>query len=468
MQVTFMPDRVTRMREQILSGPINASVLRLAWPVAASNFLQTVFTLVDGIWVGRLGPEALAGVSTGGFFIWAIFALMGMVSVGVNALVAQAVGANDDERAAHVAGQGLVLSCVVGVVITVAGLAGIEYLFQFMQTDDAVTTLGTAYLSTYLLGVPVLFALFTITAVFSGAGDTQTTMRLSGGAIIIALVLDPILIYGFGPIPGFGVVGAALATVISRSIFLVIGLVMLKRRTTGVGITLHRSFVLPDIWRNIIRIGGPTSIANMTHSVVYIFLTRITTSFGTPAVAALGACHRLEGISYMLAVGFSAAAAAYVGQNLGAGQPDRAERGAWRSSVLVCIPNGVLVTLFMTVPQILLLAFTDDPAVIEIGSWYLRIVGISMLLQSIDLVLEGAFSGAGNTMPPMAIGAPASILRYPIAILFAGAAGLGVNGVWLSISVTSVVRALLMMYWFSRGTWKTFMKTLHTGAISPD
>ena len=249
-----MSDRVSTMRREILSGSINRSVLRLAWPVAASNILQTLFGLIDGIWVGRLGPEALAGVSTGGFAVWAIFAVMGLVGVGVNALVAQAVGAGGDARAARIAGQGMLLALAVGVVISVAGLAGLDLLFRFMHTDAAVTAQGKAYLSTLLSGLPVLFAFANVNAVFGGAGDTQTTMRLSAGAILFALVLDPVLIYGLGPIPGFGVRGAALATIISRATFLAVGVGMLLRSTTGVGMSFERPLLVPRTWWSIMRI----------------------------------------------------------------------------------------------------------------------------------------------------------------------------------------------------------------------
>jgi putative MATE family efflux protein len=447
-----MPDRVTRMRHEILNGSISRSMLSLALPVAASNLLQTLFNLTDGIWVGHLGPDALAAVSTGGFAIWAVFALMGLVSVGVTALVAQAIGAGDMERAARTAGQGFLLSIAIGVVIAVGGLASIDLLFAYMHTTPEVTTLGKQYLTPLLMFMPVLFGFASITAVFSGAGDTQTTMRLSGGAILFAIVLDPLLIYGWGPFPRLGVQGAALATVISRTLAVGIGMVMLQRRSTGIGMVFGH--IHWPTWRTIARIGSPTSITGIVGSVIYVSLTRITTTFGTPAVAALGACHRLEGLSYLLAVGFAAAASAYVGQNLGASQPDRAGKGAWQAVKLVLIPVGILVASFITIPGVLLRAFTSDPAVLHAGTLYLRIVGISMMFQAMDLVIEGAFGGAGNTLPPMTIGVPFSLLRLPLAAFLAGPAGMGVSGVWLAISATSIVRGAIMAFWFTLGRWK--------------
>ena len=450
-----MSDRVSAMRQDILGGPISSSMIRLAWPVAASMVLQTLFGIIDAIWVGHLGAASLAGVSTGGFAIWALFSLMSMVSVGLTALVARRVGAGDHDDAARIAGQGLLLSVVIGSVFAVLSLAGLDALFQYMQTDADVTREGKLYFGTIAASMPALFGFAAVNAVFGGAGDTRTTLRLSGGAVVLAGVLDPFLIYGIGPFPMLGVLGAGLATGISRVVFLVIGIAYLVRNRTGVRVTFPRFAPDWDTWRRILRIGAPASVAGFVNSVVYVSLTRVTTTFGTPAVAGLGACHRLEGLNYLLGVGFAAAASAYVGQNLGARQPSRAEQGAWRACLLDSAPVGLISLLFLTVPEILLSIFTDDPQVIAAGAAYLRIVSIAQVLQALELVLDGAFDGAGDTLPPMLISVPISLLRYPLAVLLTGPVGLPVTAVWWVISGTTVVKGSAIAYWFSRGRWKT-------------
>lgn len=449
-----MADRVAAMRHDILNGPITASVTRLAWPVAASMVLQTLFGIIDAVWVGHLGPAALAGVSTGGFAIWAMFSLMAMVSVGLNALVARHIGAGHADRAAEIAGQGVLLASLIGLMLAIGGWLGLDYLFHFMRTAPEVTAQGKAYLTPILLIMPVLFAFSAVNAVFSGAGDTQTTMRLSAGAVLLAGVLDPLLIYGLGPFPRLEVRGAALATVISRVIFFVAGLALLVRRSTGIGIVFPRSHIDAALWWRIVRIGAPASVSGVVASLVYVGLTRITTTFGTPAVAALGACHRIEGLNYLLGVGFAAAAAAYVGQNLGARQPERAECGAWRAYQVLVLPVGILALLFFAIPDVLLRAFTSDPKVISAGASYLRIVALAQLFQGLELVFDGAFGGAANTLPAMVISTPLSIARYPLSVILAGPVGMSVHGVWWAISSTTIAKGTLMAYWFSRGRWK--------------
>ncbi len=450
-----MNDRVTVMRRDILSGPITRSMVRLAWPVAASNVLQTAFGIIDAIWVGHLGPEALAGVSTAGFVVWALFALIGMVSVGVNALVARRIGAQEHDEAARIVGQGLSFAIMVGLVLAIATYFSLDTLFRFMQTDDAVTGQGKLYLGTIALSLPVIFAFSAVNAAFAGAGDTRTTLWLSGGTVVLAGILDPFLIYGLGPVPRLGVQGAALATVISRVVFLGVGIWMLFSNRTGIGIAFPRFAPDRTIYSRIVKIGAPTSVAGIINSVVFVALTRITTTFGTPAVAALGVCHRLEGINYLLGVGFAAAASAFVGQNLGANQPDRAEHGAWRACLLDLLPVSLLALVFFTIPEILLSAFTNDPEVIAAGASYLRIVAIAQLFQGFELVLDGAFGGAGNTVPPMLIAIPSSLARYPLALFFTGVLGMPVSGVWWAISITTVFRGSAVAYWFSLGRWKS-------------
>jgi putative MATE family efflux protein len=449
-----MSDRVAEMRQDILSGPITRSMVRLAWPVAASMVLQTAFSIIDAIWVGRLGPAAIAGVSTGGFAIWALFSFTTMIGVGLSALIARRTGEGNHEEASRVAGQGFLLAIVVGTVVAVATLLSLDHLFSFMQTDAEVTHEGRIYLGTVAAAMPLIFAFGAVNSILAGAGDTRTTLRLSGGAVVLAMIFDPFLIYGLGSIPGLGVLGAALAMVIGRIVFLAVGLRMLLRNRTGVSMRFPRFKPDLDVWRRILQIGAPASVTGLVNSLILIALTRITTDFGTPAVAALGICHRLEGLNYMLGVGFAAAAGVYVGQNLGAKQPDRAERGAWRATVIDFVPVGAISLLFFFIPELLVSIFTPDAEVISVAASYLRIIAFAQLFQVLELVLDGAFGGAGNTLPPMLISVPFALLRYPLAKFFTGVVGMAVNGVWLAISATTIIRGSLIAYWFSRGKWK--------------
>jgi putative MATE family efflux protein len=256
-----------------------------------------------------------------------------------------------------------------------------------------------------------------------------------------------VLILGLGPAPRLGIAGAAVATIFTRSVAFLIGIVILVRRR----MVTFGPPALSTI-RSIVRVGLPTAVTGVVFSYIYVFLTRTTTQFGTPALAALGVGHRVESWSYMIGVGFGAAAAAIVGQNLGAKQVDRAERAAW-------IATGIAMTLGL-VAAICEYSFaldfgrlfTNDPAVIAESARYLRIGALSTLFAGAELVLEGALGGAGDTLPPMLTSTALTALRIPLAAW--AASRWGTSGIWWTISLTALGRGVAMMVLWKWGRWK--------------
>jgi putative MATE family efflux protein len=204
-----------------------------------------------------------------------------------------------------------------------------------------------------------------------------------------------------------------------------------------------------------VRIGIPISISGVVFCVVYLFVNRITAGFGTEAVAALGIGNRIESINYLISFGFSTAVATLVGQNLGAGNPDRAAELAYKTVKLITSFTGFTAILFLIFPEILIRFFVDDPAVVDAGRSYVRILALSQILMGWEIVLEGAFSGAGDTVPPMIVSIPGSILRIPLAWWLAIVLGWGVTGVWWTITISSVLKGTALLIWFSLGRWKT-------------
>ncbi len=407
------------------------------------------FNLIDSIWVGRLiGPAALAAVSTAGFYIWVALSLGEMVEIGLIAVAARRHGEGDPERAARVAAAAVVYALCAGLVVSVVGWSVAGTMFRVMRVPAEVAGLGHAYLSTWLLGAPLVFGFFAIEATFRAAGDTRTPFVMLAGSVGVSILLDPLLIMGLGPFPRLGVEGAALASVMVRSGGFLVGLVIALRR----GLLRVSA---PD-WRalpTVIRIGMPLSLAGVLLSVIYMWLTRFTSRFGTAALAALGVGHKMEGLGFIAISGFALAAGALVGQNLGARQEARA-REAVRLTVGYCLVVTVTTAIaFLLIPGRLVSLFTRDAQVIADGVLYLRVIAFAQIGQSFELILEGALAGAGYTFWPQVVSTSLTAMRIPLAAGWSRAFGL--LGIWLALSVTAIARGIAMILFWKGGRWRT-------------
>jgi putative MATE family efflux protein len=432
-------------------GPLRPMILRLALPAVAMMACHFTFGLIDAVWVGRLiGPAALAAVSTAGFFVWILLNLGEMVEVGLIAVAARRHGEGYPDRAARAAGAAVIYAFLAGVLVSVFGLVVMDGMFALMAVPPDVARIGHQYLATWLLGGPLVFGFFAIEATFRASGDTRTPMLLLVTSVALSVTLDPLLIAGVGPFPQLGVEGAAATSVMVRGGGFLIGVVIAFRRG------LIRLDV-PD-WRAIptmLRVGAPLSLAGVLLSVVYMWLTRFTSRFGTPALAALGVGHKVEGLGFIAISGFAISAAALVGQNIGARQEDRARQGV-RLTILYCLLATVPTALaFVLIPEALVAIFTPDPGVIEDGSLYLRIIAFAQIGQTFEIVFEGALAGAGYTFWPMLAGTVFTALRIPLAAWWSGP--LGLFGIWLALSLTAIARgAANTLFWLS-GTWRRSM-----------
>ena len=432
----------------LVREPMRRLVWRVAAPAVASNLLMTVFLAADAFWVGRhLGATALAAVTASVFWVWMGISVAEMVSIGLTALAARRHGERRPAEAARAAGDALVYAVLMGAAAAVAGRLGAGGMLALMDTPPAVAAVGREYLGLYVLAAPVLYGYFVVDATFRAAGDTRTPFLVLLASVALALALDPVLILGLGGVPALGVRGAAIATVLSRSLACLVGLGILRRRglmTFG----RPRAAVLAAVT----RVGLPTAATGVLFSVVYVVIGRTASALGTPALAALGLGFRVESWLYMVGVGFGAAAAAVVGQNLGAGRVDRAARAGWTMLAVASAPALAATALSLLVPELLAGAFTRDPAVVAEASRYLRIVAVSQLVVCAEVVLEGALGGAGATLAPMAASTALTTLRIPLAA-WAGPR-YGAPGLWWVISLTATARGLAMIVLWWLGRWK--------------
>lgn len=431
----------------ITAGPLRAGILRLAWPAVGTTVFQVLFNITDTFWVGHtLGPAALAGVSVASYSIWIMVSVGELVGVGLTAVASRRHGERDPAAAARATGTALWLALALGIAVALGGLLGLDTLFRVMATEPQVSVLARQFLVVQFLGAFLVYGYFVITAAFRSAGDTRTPFYLLGASVLLNLVLDPVMILGLGPFPALGVYGAALATVLTRGLSFVLGTYILFRRGG-----IRNDFT----WRvagTIARIGLPTMLTGVLFSLIYVLLVRVTAAFGTPALAALGVGHKIEGVSYMICIGFALASETMVGQNLGAGNLARARQAGWMTARIATVPTAVLGALFLILPELFARVFTDDPAVIAAAALYLRIVAIAQLAISFENVLEGGLSGAGYTFWTMIWVVGLSAIRIPLAAYVAPRYGLG--GIWWVLSVTAVARGLAMTALWHWGGWQ--------------
>lgn len=434
-----------RQASGMVTGPLRGTILRIALPAVAASLLMTLFASVDAFWVGkRLGPSALAAVSTSLFYIWMAVALAEMVGVGLTAVAARRHGEGRSEEARKIAGDAIVFSLALGALVAVIGFASLPRLFTMLGTNAEVSALGQRYLGTYFLGLPLIYGFFAVDATFRAAGDTRTPLLLLVSSVAVTLVLDPILILGLAGFPKLGIAGAAIATLTTRGVVFVGGCsIAIRRGLLKVGRISSNSIL------SVCRVGLPTAVTGIVFSIIYIGIARIATPFGTPALAALGIGHRVESWLFMVGVGFGAATAAIVGQNLGAGRPDRAERAGWMAAGYCSILGLASCASQLIAPAWLAGIFSTDPDVIREATSYLRVAAVSQLAISLEMVMDGALGGAGDTVPPMLASTTLSVLRIPLAAW--AAARWGPVGIWWVISLTACGRAVAMgLLWRSK------------------
>ena len=443
-----VPVSATGEHPALVREPLGRLVWRVAAPAVASNLLMTTFLAADAFWIGRrLGATALAAVTGSVFWVWMGISVAEMVSIGLTALASRRHGERRPDLAARAAGDALVLAVALGAVAAAAGHAAAGAMLALMDAPPAVAAVGREYLGLYALAAPALYGYFVVDATFRAAGDTRTPFLVLLATVALGLALDPLLILGLGGFPALGVRGAALATAVPRGLACVAGFAVLRRRGL-----LAFGRPSPRVLATVARVGLPTAATGVLFSVVYVVVGRTASALGTPVLAALGVGFRVESWLYMIGVGFGAAAAAVVGQNLGAGRVDRAERAGWTMLAAATAPALVAASLSISVPALLVGAFSRDAAVVAEASTYLRVAAVSQLVVCAEVVLEGALGGAGATLAPMLWSTGLTALRIPLAA-WAGPR-YGAEGLWWAISATATARGVAMIALWRAGGWK--------------
>ncbi len=444
------------IHNHIIDGSLARGILRLAVPMLVSSLLQNAQSLIDLYWIGRLGADAVAALAIGGTVLMMLFPLVMGMAVGTVAIISRRIGEGDANGTSYAAGQSLSVAMVLGLGAGWVGWLFADRLPLLLGATPEVAVLAAEYLEVLFLGSFTVFVLFIGGhSIFQAAGNTMIPMVLMLAANGINLVLDPILIYGLYGAPAMGVRGAAVATVIAQTLAAVGALVLLRRGAGGIRLHLRHMLPRPAIAMNILRIGLPGSGQMLARSLMALVLMRIAATAGTDAIAAFGAGTRLQQLILMPAFALGNAAATLVGQNLGAGHPDRAARGAWIATWMDVALMAVFGVLLAGFAPPLMGIFTDDAKVITIGSDFLRITCGFYVFVAPSIVLGRALQGAGDSLTPMILTLVSLWgIQVPLAILLSRVFVPPTDGLWWAIAMAVTIHGLLVSIVFQRGRWK--------------
>ena len=322
--------------QNITEGPIVSTIFKLAWPMVASMLLEFALSVTDFFWVGRLGTPEQDAIVSSAIVTWTAFSVISIIVTGLTALISRAIGAKDEDRAAYVFRQGIHTAIVVGAVFVTIGFILTPSILKFMKASPVVQGYGTSYLRTLFFAVFMFFINDAFGAAFRATGDTKSPTIAMASGTVLNIVLDPVLIFGLGPFPRMGVTGAAVATIISVFLSLVIFLILIIKNRLGFPLTGIFK-IRPDfqLIGKLFKIGLPISVQNLTFVGVYWFLIQIVHHYGDVAGAAMGVGNRMEALSFLTSFGFSTAASTMVGQNLGAKKPERAAKCAYGTLAII-------------------------------------------------------------------------------------------------------------------------------------
>ncbi|MFC6838172.1 MATE family efflux transporter [Halomarina ordinaria] len=437
----------------LTDGDIGRPLLYLSLPLVVSNLLQTAYNLADTFWLGQYGTEELAAITFAFPLVWLFISLGLGLSVAGAILVAQHTGADDPEAASFAAGQTLTATFLVSAMLGVATYFLVDPVLALLGASDAVRPLATGYMRLIGLAMPLLFGFSVFVSLMRGYGDTVTPMVVMFGTVVLNMALDPVFIFGWGPVPELGIVGAAYATVGARALAMAVGLWILFRGAQGPQLKGWQLRPHLPTFGRLARLGLPASFDGMGSAISVNLMLAVVSLFATPVVAGYGIAVRIFSLVFLPAIAVEQGVETMTGQNIGAGKPDRAARTAAVAARTMGVALSALGVVVWVAAQPIASVFSGDPEVVAVAVEFLRVVAVSFGGIGIARAYTGAFRGAGKTLNAAVVSIVVlGVLRLPIAV--AGAFAIGRVGIWVGFAVSNLLGALLAYGWYRRGTWR--------------
>ena len=451
-------------RIDLTEGKIIDKLIKLALPIMGTSFIQMAYNMVDMIWVGKAGSSAVAAVGTAGFFPWLAMAFVAISRVGGEVQVAQSMGKNDAEETKSYIKAAIEVNIILSLIYTLVLLIFKDSLIGFFNLGDtSVISMSKKYLVIVALGMIFYFINPIFTAIFNGMGNSKDPFRINTVGLITNIILDPLLILGIGPFPKLGVEGAAIATVFSQFIVTMCFIVMImKRNNEYFKVKLFRKISL-EYYKSLCKLGMPVAIQSGMFTIFSMLLGVIVASWGPVAIAAQKVGSQIEAISWMTADGIAVALSSFVGQNYGATKYDRINKG-FKITLGIATVLGIITTsILVFAGKQIFTIFINEADAIKEGASYLKILGYSQLFMCVEIITAGAFKGIGRTYIPSIILTVLTGARVPMAYFLSRPELLGLSGVWWSISISSILKGILMIsvYVYLLKTNKLYKNSSH-------
>lgn len=429
------------MSRDLTKGSIPQALLSLAVPIMGTSLVQMSYNLINMIWIGKLGSGAVAAIGTAGFFMWLSLSVIRLVQTGTEVKIAQSIGAGKLDEAGRYASTAICLSVVFGVLYGVILLLTGKGLIAFFNLgDNKVVSMAEEYLRVSAYGIFLTFLNPVMSCIYNGSGNSKVPFKYNSIGLVLNAVIDPILIF----VLRWGVVGAAIGSILAQVIVsLLLIRALYKRRIPFAGFAEARSFHGAHA-KKILRIGAPVAFQSALFVMFSIILARLVAGYGAPAIAAQKVGVQVEAISYMTATGFSVALSAFTGQNFGAGDYDRLRRGMLMAAGLISAFGIATTALLYYGAAPIFRIFLDEPETLAIGVSYLKILALSQLFMCVEITMAGFFNGLGRTLPPAIMSILLTGMRIPLAYIIAVPSILGLDGIWWSISISSIAKGVVL------------------------
>ncbi|QZY55067.1 MATE family efflux transporter [Crassaminicella profunda] len=429
----------------ITEGSIFKALIKLAIPIMGTSFVQMAYNMTDMIWIGRVGSKSVAAVGTAGFFTWLAMAFILIPKIGAEIGVAQSVGKKDLDAAKDYARHTIQLNIFLALIYGACLLIFRKELIGFFHLgDQEVINQAISYLVIVTFGITFYFINPVLTSIYNGYGDSKTPFMMNTIGLFTNMILDPILIFGIGPFPSLGVKGAAFATISAQLIVTIVFIYHMKNKFPL--FSDFRLWILPKgiYIKRIVKLGIPVAFNSGLFTIFAMFIARIVASWGPVPIAVQKVGSQIEAISWMSASGFSTAISTFVGQNYGAKKGKRIFKGYFTAIGIVSIIGIIATCLLIFGARPIFSIFIPEEEAIKYGVEYLKILGLSQLFMCIEITTAGAFNGMGKTIPPAIISILFTGLRVPAAKILSSENLLGLEGIWWSISMSSIIKGILL------------------------
>ena len=429
------------------TGSIPRQLTKLAFPLMATSFIQMAYNLIDLAWVGRLGSESVAAVGAMGMLIWMVNAIALFSKISAEVAIGQSIGIKRFDKAAIYASHTTTIAIILGTLFFAIFLVQPHMFVSFFKLSPSISLEATDYLRIISFSIPMLFMILNFSGIYVGSGRSDIPFYYNATGLILNILLDPLLIFGLGPIPALGSSGAAAATTFSQLVVLVLFIWHLKKREGVFGNFPFLTILKASYTRNIFKLGFPVAAMNVFFSLINMNLVRIASIHGGHlGVTSQTTGGQIEGLTWNTTEGFATALGSYVAQHYSANKIDRTKK-AYAFTLKLLLSLGVILSAaFIFYGAEIFSIFIPEKEAYMAGGDYLLILGISQIFMMLELTTQGMFNGIGRTAPPAIISITFNAIRIPFAMLLASQ--MGVNGVWWAISITTIFKGTILTIWY--------------------